>query len=234
MNKYLSLFRTISIIKTIYFNFRAFKFRTAIRFPVIVGNSVALRNIGKIELNYNGKKKIHIGSRNLFNTTSKMTTVWNNLGVVKFNGPVVFYPSVVVYVSNRGVLEFGGNNTFGRDTSILCVKHIEIGKITAFSWNCQVADSDFHFLQNLDTNEVSTRTSSVKIGDRVWIGNRVIIGKGVYIADGCIIGMNSLVTKSIKTPNTLSFGIPAKPRHGSYKRIFSIAEEAELISRIEL
>lgn len=227
-----SILRSISIIKTLYFNLKSFSLIKAIHLPILVGKRVDLRCVGKVVLNYSGKKKIHIGSSNLFNTSSKMPTVWNNHGTVVFNGPVVLYPSTIICIAKNGSLEFLGNNRIGAATQILCLNRITFGEMTELSWNCQVCDSDFHFLRDLETSEVKPRTSPIQIGNNVWIGNHVIIGKGVSIADGCICGMNSMVTKSCYTPNTILIGIPAKPRAGKYARIFDFEEEAFLANKL--
>ena len=154
MNRFsniITFLKTTSIIKTLYFNFKSFKFTKALHLPVLVGKKVSLKSIGNVVLNYDGPKKIHIGSANLFNTTTSMPTIWNNLGNVAFNGPVTFYPGTTIYVTSNATIEFGGNNRFGKNTSLLCTKYIKIGHTTGFSWDCQIADSDFHFIENMES-----------------------------------------------------------------------------------
>lgn len=228
---YVQILKTVSIIKTLYFNFKAFKFLTAIHLPVIVGKKVVLKRVGRITLKYKGKK-IHLGSANLFNTASSIPTIWYNLGNIIFNGPVMFYPGSTIYVTSTAILEFGGNNRFGKNTSLLCTKKIKIGHTSGFSWDCQIADSDFHFIENMESLEIKPRSASIYIGNNVWCGNRVMIGKGVFIADNCICGMNTFVNKSCEIPNSLLLGIPAKIHSGRFRRIFDINEEKSLISKL--
>lgn len=52
-------------------------------------------------------------------------------------------------------------------------------------------------------------TKPVSIGNNVWIGENVCILAGVKIGDGCIIGANSVLTKSIPD-NCIAVGNPAK------------------------
>ena len=47
------------------------------------------------------------------------------------------------------------------------------------------------------------------IGNDVWIGERAIIKGGITIGDGAIIGMGSIVTKSVP-PYAIVAGVPAK------------------------
>ena len=50
------------------------------------------------------------------------------------------------------------------------------------------------------------------IGNDVWIGQNAVILPGVHIGDGAIIGLYSVVGKSIE-PYTIVAGNPAKPIH---------------------
>ena len=78
-----------SIIKTIYFNFKVLPFQRAIKIPFFIGKKVRLRRIGKINLTYTGKKKIHIGTVLMFNTSSNMETIWENNGQITIEGPLI-------------------------------------------------------------------------------------------------------------------------------------------------
>ena len=53
------------------------------------------------------------------------------------------------------------------------------------------------------------RSKGIIIEDDVWIGTQAVICDGVVIAKGCVIGANSVVTKSTK-PYEIYVGIPAK------------------------
>lgn len=58
----------------------------------------------------------------------------------------------------------------------------------------------------------------IKIGNNVWFGENVTVCKGVTIGDNCIIGIGSVVTKSIPS-NSVAAGIPCKVI-GSYEDYF--------------
>lgn len=49
----------------------------------------------------------------------------------------------------------------------------------------------------------------IKIGSNVWFGENVCVCKGVTIGDNCIIGIGSVVTKSIPS-NSVAVGVPAR------------------------
>jgi len=58
-------------------------------------------------------------------------------------------------------------------------------------------------------NEFYPSHEKVKIGDNVWLGENVTICKGVTIGNNCIIGIGSIVTKSIPA-NSVAVGVPAR------------------------
>lgn len=222
------ILKNIALIKTLYLNFKVFPISNAIRVPILVGRNVKLTNIGRIKMNYTPGKRISIGALQLFNTASSIPTIWNNKGIISFNGDVKIYPGAIIYTDTNGKIEFGGNNRIGSHTSLLSKDCISLGRNTEISWNSQIADSDFHFVQNVETGEVRPRTAPITIGDNVWIGNRVSIAKGVTIANGCICGQNSFINKSCTKPNTILVGCPAVQKSSGYTRVFDIEEEKKL------
>lgn len=58
-------------------------------------------------------------------------------------------------------------------------------------------------------NEFIPSHAKVKIGNNVWFGENVCVCKGVTIGDNCIIGIGSVVTKSIPA-NSVAAGVPAR------------------------
>lgn len=219
--------RTIAIVKTLLLNVKLFGPLKFYKLRVIVGKNVEIRNYGNFIFSYSGGR-VHLGSSVLFNSSNKYPLLINNNGIIKFNGPTIIQPGAVIYTAKDGMIEFLGNNRIGAHTQILCRKKIKIGINTGVSWNCQISDTDFHFIENIESGEIRSNTQEINIGSNVWIGNHVCIAKGVCIKDGCIIGQNTYVNKSVSDNNKIVVGIPMRILNGYFHRIWDNNIEKQL------
>ena len=117
-----------------------------------------------------------------------------------------FYNGVRLEVY-RGASLFIGNGTYlNRNTVIITVGNIKIGKNCRIGWDVVIMDSDLHPVDALDQ---PTESKPVIIGNDVWIGCRSIILKGVQIGDGSAVAAGSIVTKDVP-PNSIVGGVPAR------------------------
>lgn len=100
--------------------------------------------------------------------------------------------------------------TIGKFCSIASNVTIMLGGEHRVDWN---STYPFNVLMEDSFSYITGHPFSkgdVQIGNDVWIGSDSKIMSGVTIADGCIIGANSLVTKSVLEPYTIVGGVPAK------------------------
>lgn len=93
--------------------------------------------------------------------------------------------------------------TFGNDC--LLASKIYISDTSHGEYNLTGAE----YGPDVPPNDRELFCEPIKIGNNVWIGESVSILKGVSIGDGCIIGANSVVTKSIPE-GCIVVGNPAK------------------------
>lgn len=100
---------------------------------------------------------------------------------------------------------------FGHLSKVVCYKKISIGNDFSMSWECQIFDTDFHFVYNTEKNKYYPRLKPVIIGNDVFVGNRSTIGKGTILPNGSIVSCNSNVSGdfSINGDNILIKGNPA-------------------------
>ncbi|MBD2358956.1 acyltransferase [Tolypothrix sp. FACHB-123] len=106
-----------------------------------------------------------------------------------------------------------GDVTIGRDTLlngcwIGCVRSIKIGDRCLIS-DCFLQDSDYHNLEpHLRFAPPGSKTSApIVIENNVWVGARATIMKGVHISQDSVIGLGSIIRKSVP-PGVVVIGNP--------------------------
>lgn len=223
-----------NFIKTVAFNFRMMPLKEALRLPVFFYGKVDLRSLkGKVKINhtiYPGM--IKIGIKTKYVDTQVSNSRWTVNGLIVFNGPLEMARGSYVLVAEGAVLNLGTNRSFyGSNLKIFCFNRITIGDCVRITWECQIYDTSFHYLELVEkNNEVRPLQGEVFIGDRVWIGNRTTISKGAYIPSDTIVASNSLVNKSFSMIEPYGFlaGCPAVLKGTGIKRVFDRKYEAEL------
>ena len=214
-----------NIIKTIYFNFKVFPLKTAIKLPIWFYGKTYFRSLaGEVKIQhpvYPGM--IKIGITNIYVDHSIPENIWGIYGKLIINGPLKMGRGSYVHIARNGTLTLGARGWYGSQLKLICFDNITFGEQISITWDCQFYDTSFHYIELLNqNNEVKPLTAPIKIGDRVWIGNRSTISKGAIIPSNTIIASNSLVNKSYSTlePYTMLAGQPAKPKAYGVRRIF--------------
>jgi len=111
-------------------------------------------------------------------------------------------------------LIIGNNVSMNYNVHIGCIDSVTIGNNVLFGSNILITDHQHGYVDKRDigvhpSKRILTSNGPVKIEDNVWIGENVAIMPNVTIGEGCIIGANSVVTKSFPK-NSVVAGIPAK------------------------
>ena len=106
---------------------------------------------------------------------------------------------------NEITLHIGKNCRMGDNVHIVAYQNVTIGDDCLFASKIFVSDTS-HGVYNMvgsengpdiPPNDKKLYFAPVSIGNRVWVGENVCVLKGVTIGNGCIIGANSVVTKSV-------------------------------------
>ena len=172
---------------------------------------------------------IKLGADWWYPATSRPQVMWSIFGTVIFKGPISFPQGTYLHVAKNGVLQFGTKGIFiGTNSKIMCFDHIEIGDSTQVTWDCQIYDTGFHYVEC--DGKVGKLTAPIKIGNNVWIGNHTTITKGVSIPDYSIITSHSLVNKNLEQygEHCLFAGCPIALKKQGVIRIFDEVREKEL------
>lgn len=208
-------------------------FREAVKLPIWIYGKMTFRSLnGKIIIGgktYPGM--IRVGRTDWYVTTSCPQSIWTINGTLKFKGKINIYHGNYILVSKSGYLEIGSNETIiGTGTKIICFERIIIGDNVRITWENQIIDTSFHYVEQLEkSNEIPSLTKAIIIEDYCWIGNRTTISKGTHLPSYSIVGSNSLVNKDFSTNGSYCMfaGSPAKFKM-KCKRIFNKDFEREL------
>ena len=112
------------------------------------------------------------------------------------------------------IVDIGDNCVLSDFVNISCINHIKIGSGVGIGRWVTITDNSHG---NLSQEEISishkerplVSKGEIIIDDNVWIGDKVTVLPGVHLGNGCIVGANSVVTKSFP-PHTVIAGNPAK------------------------
>lgn len=214
-----------NVIKTVYTNFRLLPFRQAIKMPLFIYGRFLLREAeGKVVINGDiNPGMIKIGRRDRYPETRVSRTIWVINGKIEFNGKLSFFRGSYIIVARGAELVFGMGDypSCGANIRIICFKRIVI-EDAHITWDCQIMDSSFHYIETVDDGTVQPLTRPVHIGKHVWIGNRTTITAGAIIPNETIIASHSLVNKDFSDvgSNCMIAGIPAKVLKKGIRRIY--------------
>ncbi|HAA29246.1 MAG TPA: transferase [Cyanobacteria bacterium UBA8553] len=112
---------------------------------------------------------------------------------------------VLIYGSGEVTI---GSNVLLNGPWIGCDRSITIGDECLIS-DCALADSDYHNLEpRLRHCPLGPKASAPIVIDRnVWVGARATVMKGVHIGEDSVVGLGSIVRKSVP-PGVVVIGNP--------------------------
>lgn len=123
---------------------------------------------------------------------------------VKING------SFIEIVGNNCQITIGKNSIIGNGCYLSAKDentHLIIGDECMLSRNAKLMTSDGHpIYQN---GNIINKAKNITIGDKVWIADDVTILKGVEVGANSVIGIGSILTKTIPA-GSIAVGNPAK------------------------
>lgn len=202
------LFR-VSVLKTIFINWRSFPIRTAIKFPILVYRSTTLDMGGVISVINPRPFMIQIGVNGLGTNDARYErTKLFIRGELVFNGNARLCSGARISVAENAKLIFGKQLSITGNTQIIAQQKITVGDNCLFSWGSLVMDSDFHHIYD-EQNRYLNKDEEIIIGDYVWVGCNCTILKGSQIPQGCVIAAGSTITKNLQEQNAIYAGIGA-------------------------
>ncbi len=182
---------------TFYFNFKMLPFRQAIKLPFAFYGKVRFPSLnGRIVIDC----PIRRGGIQFGNVASAIFSdeeiIISIDGILKINGmPIAVGAGAVLEIGKDAKVELSYNTLISPRTKIIIREGLSIGHNFVTSWECQIFDSNFHYMRNVSTGEVRKINNSVWIGNNVWIGNRVTINNGTRLPNYSIVASGSLCNK---------------------------------------
>lgn len=213
---------SLSLLYSIYFNFRVLPLRQAIHLPFYCSVwPTILKNTGSVRIEDCPIRRfmIRLGVQRTPIYPSR-SFVWRNEGTIVFKGRCRLGHHMMIKVTKSGYLELGDQTALNTGSRIVCQKEIIFKYKARTSWECQFYDTDFHPVIDMVRNKPIKMRSPIIIGEKVWIGHNVIVSKGVKLADEIIVSSGSVVKKSFSKPNCIIAGNPAEMIDEGYKPDF--------------
>jgi len=224
------ILRAVNWPKTLYFNFRMFAFKTAVKLPVFF--------YGRIRFNaLNGqvlikapitRGMVRFGFNYELIRAAMGTSEMKIDGILIINGAFSTGIDYAVIIEKEGVLEIGASSYLGSRTKIIVTKRVSLGRYFRLSYESQILDSNFHYMLDVETNEIPRLDDEVIINDYCWIGNRTTILKSTKTPSYLTVASNSLLNKDytrfIKEKSLIG-GIPAKLIRTNVTRVYDPNKE---------
>lgn len=199
--------------KTIYFNFRCFDFKTAIKLPVLLSHDVKLGKLykGVITLNNFSGGGYHVtfgigGSEHVPQNDRSYLSFGPNARII-FNGRAIFGEGTRLRC-DYGVFEVGKNFSASKNCCINCEYKMKIGNNVLLGWDIYLRDTDGHDV--FENKRLKPSQKEVIIGNHVWIGSFAHLLKGTVIKDDTVVAWRSCVLRAFDESNVLIGGYPAK------------------------
>lgn len=222
----------VNWLKTLYFNFKMFPFKTARKLPVFFYGKVKFSHLnGKVIIEGPIKRAmIGFGQKFEFPSTSAGTAELSIMGTLCFKSNAHFGLDCTIHIGPGAYCEFGFMGCLGSNVKLVCTNKIIIGEWCGIGYDSQVIDTNSHPMKNTETGEVYSISTPIVLGDYNAISNKVSIMAGTKTSDNCVIASHSLCNKDYTNlgSNILMGGIPAKLIKKNFARDWESEKEALL------
>ncbi len=205
--------KILSILKSLWFNFKYLPLKQALKLPVVLTYNTRIVCNGKVVLESKNITfaMIRIGFHKVpvCNDNDITSIIVEEEGRLYFKGSAHIGNGSKIYVADSAILSLGDNFAISASSALNCYYKIIFGRDIQFSWNCLVMDSDTHKIFDKEGRIVNP-DKPITFGDKVWIGCNCMILKGSNIPSNSVIGANSVVSGGELQLNTVIVGSPAR------------------------
>ncbi|MCD2260096.1 acyltransferase [Psychroserpens luteolus] len=189
-------------------------FRQAKKLPFYFYGSIKFSSLkGSVKISAPIKRgMIGFGQQYEMNTRSKGIAELYLRGRMEFNGFAQFGKDNFIYIKEEAKCVFGNMASIGTSGKLICTNSIVLGNYARFGSECQIIDTNFHKLIDVETKEAFRLSSPIEIGNYNFVSTRVTVLSKTKTPDYCTIASNSLCNKDyIELGNNILIGgVPAK------------------------
>jgi acetyltransferase-like isoleucine patch superfamily enzyme len=205
---------SVNWIKTLYFNFKMFPLKEAIKLPIYFYGKVKFTSLkGSVKIEATLKRSmIGFGQIYEMNKSSKGISELYLNGIMVFKGYVQFGKDYFIYIGENAYSEFGSMSSIGSDGKLICMDRIILGNFARIGYESQLLDTNFHQMIDTLNGKKYPITNPILIGNFNYIGSRVSIMSKTITPDFCTIASNSVCNKdyTFLGENILIGGVPSK------------------------
>jgi len=120
-----------------------------------------------------------------------------------------FGKDVILETQGGGAIELGNNVRINQGTVIVAHSRVSIANDCLIGEYCSIRDANHEIKAGELIRMQGHSTSAIQIENDCWLGRGAVVLKGVTLHEGCVVGANSVVTKTIPA-DTLAVGVPCK------------------------
>jgi hypothetical protein len=177
IRKRVKFFFKVNWFKTLYFNFKMLPFADAKKLPFFFYGKVKFSSLlGSVKIEAPIKRAmIGFGQPYEMNTTQMGIAEINLSGTMTFKGYTQFGKDYFICVKKEATCSFGNMSSVGSRGKIICTNSIELGDYARLGSECQIIDTNFHKMIDINTHKEFEISQPIKIGNYNFISNRVTI-----------------------------------------------------------
>lgn len=201
---------------TLWLNFRCFPLRQAVHLPVLVYGRPRLYELeGRMRIEGTNPRfglirfnRAGAGSPGYCGSQSVLVL----RGEIIFRGAGQIDTGCKIIVEYNATLDLGNHFKITDEVNLCAALKIVLGNSSWIVHRCQVFDSNFHYVADLNKNVIPREMRPIIIGNNCWICNSSTVTGGTVLPDFTIVGSNSLVNRNYSDlpPYSLIAGCPAK------------------------
>lgn len=218
---------------TLWINFRSLPIKKAIFLPIwIYGRPRLYCLSGRIKFNCkikSGIVKFNLVKFGAPSNMSRQSEIYN-LGSIVFNGRIDIGTGSKIIVSYDGEINFGDMCKIMDNCTLASHEYISIGYGVVVANNCQITDTNFHFIADFNKEIIPRRTKKISIGKSCWICNSSSIMMGAVLPNYAIVGSHSIVNKDFSqiVGGCIIAGAPAKLIKEGFAPVFNTEIEDKI------